>query len=206
MNAVTFNRVLIGAIIFLILGSIASYYFLSQALSATDRATDQAAIDADLSKSNVERLKKLEGDLKNMEDTVKRAESIVAQSTAYQYQDQIVNDLNVYAKRAGVKILGFDFSSKSNTTTSTSGTSGSGGAAAAAKPAANAPKLTGAKTLSASVTLEGPMDFERLLKFLKAIEQNLTKMQVTSINITRDDKLDHLVNNPAIGLEIYVKN
>lgn len=204
MKAVTFSRVLIGIIILLVLGSAASFYILSQALSATDRATDRAQIDAELSKSNVERLKRLQVDLAGMKDVVSRAESIVAQSTSYQYQDQIVNDLNTYAKRAGVKVLGFDFSSKANTAAPAPGAGT--GSAAAPKPATATPQVNGAKTLTASVTLEGPMEFERFLLFLKAIEQNLTKMQVTSINITRDDKMDNLINNPAIGLEIYVKN
>jgi hypothetical protein len=187
LTAVNFSRLLIAAMVLLAVGALASLYVLSLVLASTVTETDHAKIDAQLSRNDVDRLKKLGVDLRTDQEVIARAKNIVAESSSYQYQDQIVNDINAYAGRAGVKVLGYDF--KATSTQS------------AAK---NAPKSS-VKTIAATLTLAGPMEFERLLKFLKAIEQNLTKMQVTSIDISKDDKNPKLVNDPNIGVEIYVK-
>ena len=174
-----------GMLVLLTIVAGGSFYAFSWVLSQTAQATDHAKIDAELSRTNVDRLKRLQVELKEKQDVVVRAENIVAQSKSYQYQDQIVDDLNTYADRAGVAVVGYDFKTTKQATK---------------KPAANS-----VKTIGASVTLNGPMEFERLLRFLKAIEQNLTKMQVVSIGITKDDKNPKLVNSPTIGLEVYVE-
>lgn len=187
MTAKLLTKILIASLVLLVIGAFGSFYAFSWILSKTVQATDHAKIDAELSRNNIDRLKKLQVDLTNKKDIVLRAQNIVAQSTTYQYQDQIVADLNAYADRAGVSVVGYDFK-----------------ATVATKPSTTqAP--SGVKTTAASVTLNGPMEFERLLKFLKAIEQNLTKMQVSSVGISRDDKNPSLVNSPTIGLEIYVR-
>ncbi len=188
MNAVMFRRVLIAGIVVLIVGAVASFYLLSMLLAQTAQTTNHAKIDAELSRNNVERLKKLGIELKNKQEVVEKAQSIIAQSTTYQYQDEIVNDINTYASRAGVKVVGYDFKTPSGSSQNKAG------------------QVSGAKKITATLSLAGPMEFEKVLVFLKAIEQNLTKMQITSVDISKDVKTPSLVDIPAIGLEIYVKN
>jgi len=80
-------------------------------------------------------------------------------------------------------VLGFDFPTTTKTNTSS----------------------TGLKSIAATITLRNPVPYRNYLTFLKLIEQNLTKMQITDVSIVPDKDDPNLINNPVIGLEVYIK-
>lgn len=166
-------------------------------------ATDvgQAVADANASQNNIEALKQTEQELEANRDVVARVDKVVADSKQYNYQNSIVTDLNAYAQRYGLAITNIDFSSTSTSATSAP-TPASPGVEGEAAPAASASSV---KTVTVNVTLENPVDYDNLLRFLRAIERNLTKMQVANFGVTKSTDNPKEVSANSLSIELHVK-
>lgn len=153
-------------------------------------ATDvsHVVVDANASENNLSTLEKIKTELATEQDVVTRAGSIVADSQSYQYQDQIVTDLNNFANKAGIDITNIDFS--------------------ASKVAAPAAKATvtpsGVKSISVVVTLKNPVNYNNLLRFIESTEQNLTKMQISRIGLSKGATGSDITSD-VLTIEVYVK-
>ena len=151
------------------------------------------AADASASRDNLQNLQTIEKQLKDDQDIVQKTNSIVAESQSYQYQDQIITDINNYASRSGIGITDINFSSQtaSNTT-----------------PGATTPSTqiipSGVKSSSVVITLKNPVNYDSMLRFIRSIEQNLTKMQVSRINLSRDTSTAG-VTSDVLTLQVYVR-
>lgn len=192
INAVIFSRLLIGLMVLLIAAGGAVFYYGGQFLQQAAIETNHETIDAEISSQDVARLKQLESELNQKQDVVARTKQIIAESQQYQYQDQVIQDINAYAARTGVSVTGYDFEDTSKS-------------ARSAVKDSTAPTLTGVKAITATVNLDAPVNYTNFLLFLKAIEQNLTKMQVTGVNVTPDADDLNAVSNPSVGIRVYVK-
>ena len=190
MNAIVLRNILIVGVILAIGGVGALIYYANGFLDDEVTQTIHTKIDADLSRDDLARLKALEKTLKTNEASVEKAAQIVSDSKQYQYQDQIVNDINAYANQTGVSVTGFDFGDAFTT---------------APKATKQTPQIKGVKTISVTLTLASPMPFDNYLRFVKAVERNLTKMQVSGINITPDEKNMNNISNPTVVLIVYVR-
>lgn len=185
-DAVTLSWILSGCIGVIIIGAGIGCWQLQKILAAERLAADHAKIDATVSNSELQKAHNLQIYLSHHKADVEKAAAVVAETKTYQYQNQIVQDVNQFANLAGVTVLGFDFPTQTTNVTA-------------------APAAKGVKTLQATVTLQNPVPYENYLRFLKLIEQNLTKMQITDVTITPDDKVVGRINNPIIGLQVYVR-
>lgn len=186
MNAIKLRNFLLAGIGLVIIMIGVTIYYASTFLHDETTKSVHTEIDAEVSAHDLDRLKSLQKILDADQDSVHKAEQIVAATQQYQYQDQIINDINSYAQQTGVEITAYNFG-------------------ATGQPAAAQSKVAGVKTISASITLKSPLPFDNYLRFLKAIEQNLTKMQISGINITPDPTDINGVVNPSIGLIVYVR-
>ena len=74
---------------------------------AADAST--VASHAAASESELQELSQTEKMLKTQHHAVERASKIAAESKSYQYQDQIINDLNDFARKAGITISDITF-------------------------------------------------------------------------------------------------
>jgi hypothetical protein len=182
-SAVTLSWIFIGLISLTLVGTGFGCWYLQKLLAAERISADHAKIDASISASELQKAHNLQIYLSNNKEHIEKAAAVVAETKTYQYQNQIVADVNQFASIAGVTVLGFDFPVQTT-----------------AKPAAK-----GVKTIQATVTLQNPVPYENYLRFLKLIEQNLTKMQITDISITPDEKVIGRINNPTVGLQVYVR-
>lgn len=187
MNSVKVQKILIAIVILLIGGAGASYYFASKFLNDHVTTTDHLKIDAKIGDQRIAQLNTLEGELARQAPNIERTQQIVAQSTQYRYQDQVVSDVHAFAAEAGVKIVGFNFE-ESATAQGTSGAS----------------SITGARAVNTTVTLETPVKYENFLRFLMAIERNLTKMQISSINMTPAPSSPGQITSTGIVLQVYI--
>jgi len=174
------------------------FYFADGQLHGVAVNVSHALVDASTSQNNVQALQQIERQLADDKDVIARAKSIVADSQSYQYQDQIVGDLNKYAGKSGITITNIDFSNGSSTssapaTNKTQTTS----------PQAAAP--SGVKTTSVSVTLENPVGYQNFLKFLRYIEDNLTKMQVQKISLSKGTGSGDDVASDVLTIQVYVR-
>jgi hypothetical protein len=184
LTAVTLERILFASMVGMVLIAAFGFSALDGFLRQNARDTNHAQIDADIGRDTIDQLRFLDTYIQNNQDTIKRAASIIADSKQYSYQNQIVADINTYASRAGVTVTGYSFVSPQQKSSRV---------------------VAGLKTIDATITLSSPIPYPNFLRFLKAIEQNLTKMQVTGISISPDTGNGRSVSNPTIGLEVYIK-
>lgn len=179
---------LIGMVVSLALISLVNSFALSLLGSlATD--VSHTTVDATASENNLQNLQQVQQTLANEKDVIQRASNIVADSQSYQYQDQILTDLKAFAGQAGIVITNLDFSAASTSKTAT-------------PTASTAP--SGVKSTSVSVTLKNPVNYVNFLKFIKSIEQNLTKMQISKIALSKSASGSD-VSSETLIIEVYIR-
>ena len=184
LDAIALKRIFLASIAAMILLGLFGFSWLNSTLKQSAQDTNHAQIDANLSRDTIEQLRFLDTYTQKNKDTIARTAAIVADSKKYSYQNQIVADINTYANRAGVAVLGYNFD-------------------ATTQKGSNI--VAGLKTISATLTLEAPIPYTNFLRFLKAIEGNLTKMQVSGVSISPDTNGGQQISNPTIVVEVYVK-
>lgn len=158
---------------------------------AVETSKQQAA--AINSQSDVQTLQHIQSELEHNKAVVERASSIVAESQSYQYQDQIIKDITDYAGRSGIGITNIDFADTKVTAPS----------AAPQQPQSTTPAPTGVKSTSVSITIKNPVDYNNLLRFIHSIEQNLTKMQISRIGLSKETTGN--ISSDALTIEVYVR-
>ncbi len=183
--AIILNFVLIISVAILGVISISGVFFAQSKLAAFVTQTDHLKTDAELNEQNIATGEKLKTVLASNAANIQRVEQVVADTKSYQYQDQIVRDINKYADTAGITILGFNFVQSGVTT----------------KGAAS----TTPKTLTAIITTNNPINYTDFLHFLRLVEANLTKMQVTQIDLQANTDKAGLIDSQTITLQVYVK-
>lgn len=167
--------------------------------------------EADTSEEKLNNIRRMSAELDRQQDVAARARQIVAESKSYQYQDVIIADLQAMAARAGLRITNFDF-----TAGTAAGTTGAAPAPAAGSsaPAASAPPATGApaatpgsslKSTTVNITLDGEMEYRQLLNFIHYIEQNVTKMQIASVTMSRSGDNGSKVTTDSLTIEVYIR-
>jgi hypothetical protein len=155
-------------------------------------ATDvsHASADATASHATITTLQQLQEKLAANQAVIERANSIVAESQSYQYQDEIIRDLNNYAATAGITITNFDFAATPETTPQNTESQG------VAPP-------SGINSTLVSITIQNPVNYDNLLRFFYSIEQNLTKMQISNISLTKDIGSD--IASDDLTIEVYIR-
>lgn len=194
--------ILCATIIAIIIAAGAGFWFFKDRLVNYAATVEQMKQEADASASDVAALQKLKTELEENVVAVNRAKSIVAESKSYQYQNQIIEDLNIYAKATGVAIASYVFADNNAAASTTTG----GASTPAASPV---PTIAGGpKSTSVTVTLKSPANYKAVMRFIHAIEINLTKMQLTGISLTgptsEESRSDEVTVNP-LTIEVYIR-
>lgn len=199
LNAVTLRMILSASLLLIIAIAATIVYFANTQLREVATTVSHKEADAEASENAVQTLKQIQSRLKKEENTIARVNSIVADSKSYQYQNQIISDLNDYASKANITITNLDFSASNAATTPAT-------PAAPATPDATAsqPLTGGLKSTSVSVTLANPVDYNNLLRFIRLIEQNLTKMQISKVNVSKEAS-SNSVNTETFTIEVYIR-
>ncbi len=187
MTAVTLQYGLMALIVLLIAGIVGIFFLAQTVMSQKALSTDHYRTDAELAQEEIVRLQQLKTILKDEQDTIEKTARIVAQSQQYQFQDQVINDLTSYAKRNNIEVLSFDFGLKPGASAQNSG-SGS----------------TQPKTI-VTVQLSNDIPYTSFLLFLKSLEQNITKMQLTGIALQPNVTKPNLILAPTIELEVFLR-
>lgn len=206
MTATKLRLMLIGALILVIAGGGAVFYFGYSLLSKKAVATSQVASEANESNEKVRQLNATRKLLESNTKAVDRASKIVANSESYVYQDQIIDDLNRIANKSGIQILDITF-------TDATVIGGTMAPAATATPSGSstptAPVLGGGvKAVSASVRISEKVPYDKMLDFLYAVEQNLTKMAISKVSLRKAD--GQIDGKPAVvtdqlTIEVYMR-
>ncbi len=184
MTATRLRLILIVGFITLLAGCGVGGWFTQQLLAQKVVEADHARTDADTAREQVNELKSMQAQLDKNKDIVARASQIAASANQYEYQDQVIKDVEIYANRHGLAVSGYDFNA----------------------PVASGSKAPAGTVLTPfSVTLRGPAPYISFLAFLRDMENNLTKIQVTSLTLSPNTKDPKLIENPTLSAVVFIK-
>ncbi|RYF28903.1 MAG: hypothetical protein EOO17_03635 [Chloroflexi bacterium] len=194
LNASTLRLLLALSIVALLAVGVGLFVFAFQKLK--ESATDVQTINAQAASSsdNLTALRTLETKLGESAQSIQRAKDIVAESKSYEYQDKIIADLEAYAVASRLSVSSYSFAAGE-------GSAASGGAPVTPAPATPAPGL---KSTTISLALAGGSNYENLMTFINYIEQNLTKMQLSGVSLTRDDQTNAITSG-ELTIEVYIR-
>lgn len=187
-------RIILSLLLLIILSAmiglvIFAYSFLSKTSEEVGKMqTEAIAVDA-----KIQSLLASKSQLDRNSDTVKKAKNIVSESKLYQYQNQIIKDLNTYADRAGIPIKAFSFQNEPTTSAKTATSS-------KRTPASPA----GVKSTFVSIQLGDHIDYTKFLHFLSLIEKNVTRMQLLGVSISRGAN-NHEISIQSLEVKVYTR-
>lgn len=201
MTAVKFRLILSVCLVVIIGGTIAAAAFGYQLLSKRAEETSKVVYEAATSEERISGIQQSAKYLDENRDIVNRTKQVVAESQRYQYQDVIVSDLRNIARQSGISIVNFDFTTANGASSNSSAAATSSDTGMVSQP--QAPSL---KTTTVNITLKNPVEYTRLLNFLHHIEQNLTKMQIAKVSLSKSsDGSKNQVTTDALSIEVYVR-
>ena len=187
-------RIILSLLLLIILSAmvglvIFAYSFLSKTSEEVGKMqTEAIAVDA-----KIQSLLASKSQLDRNSDTVKKAKNIVSESKLYQYQNQIIKDLNTYADRAGIPIKAFSFQNEPTTSAKT------------AKSSRRTPTSpAGVKSTFVSIQLGDHIDYTKFLHFLSLIEKNVTRMQLSGVSISRGAN-NHEISIQSLEVKVYTR-
>lgn len=206
MNATKLRLLLIGALFLMIVICGAVFSFGYSLLSEKAKETSRVATEANASNSKVQQLAATKKLLDNNTRAMERASKIVTNSESYVYQDQIIDDLNRIARKSGIQIIDITFTDAAIV----GGTSAQPSTSTPSTPAtpAAAPLTGGVKAVSASVKISDKVQYDKMLDFLYAVEQNLTKMAISKVSLRKADGLidgKPAVSTEQLTIEVYMR-
>ena len=198
--AVTMRIVFALSLVLILVGMGGVVYFGYTMLQGTAEEVSKIQTEAKAVDAKVQNLARLEKEMEKYKDSVAKAQQLVAETQQYQYQNQIINDLTAYANKSGVGIAGFTFTSGSAGAKSNSGSSGTSGR----NNSSGSNSAVGPKSMKVSVRLNEKTDYMALLRFMHLIEQNLTRMQIASVSMSKTEGTGQ-VNTQTLEVEVYVR-
>ena len=218
MTAVKLRLILMAALGLVMIAGGALFAFGYSLLSDKAKETSEVATKASLSNTKIQQLNATKKLLDSNTKAVERASKIVANSESYVYQDQIIDDLNRIANKSGIQILDITFTDATVTAGASSATAAPA-AGASPSSAATAPTTGGAagtpaalspavKAVSASVKISEKVQYDKMLDFLYAVEQNLTKMSISKVSLRKADGLvdgKPAVSTDQLTIEVYMR-
>ena len=187
-------RIVLSLLLLIILSAmvglvIFAYSFLSKTSEEVGKMqTEATAVDA-----KRQSLLASKSQLDRNSDTVKKAKNIVSESKLYQYQNQIIQDLNTYADRAGIPIKSFSFQNEPTASAKT---------ATSSKQTSTSP--AGVKSTFVSIQLGDHIDYTKFLHFLSLIEKNVTRMQLSGVSISRGAN-NHEISIQSLEVKVYTR-
>lgn len=208
LTASKLRYLLLGILVLLFLIGGGGFYFVQNLLKGYAKETSTLNSQASISDQNLEALRNIQAYLANHEQDQELAQKVVADSKQYRYQNEIVSDISKFANQSGISITSYNFTSDSTTGTTGSGTTppAAGGTAA---PSTTSPATGGVSSLKSTkvnVTIKSPVNYTNLLDFISRIEQNITKMQIAGISLTRSDEGGKSqVSSESFDIEVYVR-
>ncbi|QJU05279.1 hypothetical protein [Candidatus Nanosynbacter lyticus] len=198
--AVTMRIVFALSLVLILVGMGGIVYFGYTMLQGTAEEVSKIQTEAKAVDAKVQNLARLEKEMEKYKDSVAKARQLVAETQQYQYQNQIINDLTTYANQSGVGIAGFTFTSGSAGAKSNSGSSGTSGT----NNSSGSNSAAGPKSMKVSVRLNEKTDYMALLRFMHLIEQNLTRMQIASVSMSKAEGVGQ-VSTQTLDVEVYVR-
>ncbi len=207
-------RIVLSVVMLLLVGAAVGVVMIGyNQLKTFAVAAQNTASQAQASESSVNNLVQTKKILEQDASTVQRAELLVAESKSYMYQDQIINDINKYAGEAGLSVTNITFTEAKTSSVAASSTSSaassntSTAAGSAGTTSATGGTPVGVKSMTATVTIKNPTDYDAMLTFIHLVEQSLFRMQISQISLSRSSDIQNpnKVSSDVLTIEVYVR-
>jgi hypothetical protein len=167
-------------LVIIALGGGIGFYYGYQYLSNLGDNTKVAIENALGSQAaNNQEVTKLQEEVEAKQDIGTKAANFVV--PASDYQTQAIEDINRYASRYNVSVSNYGFESS------------------------NTPLNSGVNTAVITVTLENPISFTNLMRFIRGIETNTPKLQPQGISIDRSQSGGSSVRVEPLKIEVYTR-
>lgn len=181
--------ILIGIILASVVGIFGILFFAHSTLTSKAIEADHAKIQAELAEDEINRLKVLKIVLTNDKEAIEKASKVVATSQKHSYQDRVIADITSYANQSGVKINGFDFNLNSS----------------APKINASIAKANNLQVIGAVMKISDDTEYNSLLKMIKLIESNVTKIQLTKLTLNPNPNDPSRLLGTTIEFEVFTR-
>lgn len=168
-QATTTRNVLSFILVLVIIGAAVGFYFGLQFIKTYAVEVSHVVTDSKAAGESEKSLSTLKTELSNGEELVGTANKLF--STSSTYKEQIQSDITRYASEAGITVISIDPSSDA--------------APAGPNKAPSAPRGSTPTDTSEVITIKSPVSYAKLIQFMQSIEDNLPKMQITAIGISR---------------------
>lgn len=199
LTAPSLRLILSLTIAIMISAGATGFIFIREELIKLASEANALAISANTSRYNLQNLKKLEAELKKLQDAEQKAATIAAESKNYMYQNQITSDIYSMADKSGISIEGIDFASAAASTPPST--------TEAPQTVNGAVGTSGLNSTFANITVKSPVKYDNLLAFIRYIELNSTKMQISKISLAaqRENGVVTGVSSDTFNIEVYVR-
>lgn len=177
ITATRLRTILIASIVLLIILGVVGFYFAQNILTTVSNDVGQSVANSAASGDDVASLTKLQAQLASQKDIIAKTSKVLASSQ--NYQTQAITDLNVYAAATGLAISDYKF--------------------------AQGASATGGAQTTVTVSLNSPISYSKLLTFMYAIENNIPKMQISGLNLSRVEGSNDSIKTDALTIEVYSK-
>lgn len=178
-------RTAMSFIVFIMIGSaIVGFYYAQDWLSKfANEVSSITTTESTKNEDNAQALNQLKNEIAANQTAASKAASIIA--STQNYKSQVTQDLDKYASNTGISITDYNFEKPATVKTPLS--------------------INGVQQNYVTITLKNPIPFTNLLKFIKSIESNIPKMQLTGINLSRASNSDNDVTAEPLVIEVYTR-
>lgn len=199
LTATKMRVVLSSTLVLVLISMLSGVYFAYTLLSNVANEVSQAQTVAQSADQEIDRLELLKKQLQKYTSIVEKSNYIVANKQTY--QDQVVADLTSYARQAKIEIISFTFqeTSSSDDTPQQQPEPGE-----ATEGPSDASPSGAAKSIHTTVQLGENTDYQNVLHFIYLIENNLTRMQIANLPLTRSAE-NGGIGPVSLEIEVYVK-
>ncbi len=215
LTATRLRWVLLAVLLLTLGASIAGFYFFHKTLSGytAETAEKNASIEStDATIAQIEEGKKY---ITEHETSQKRAETIVAESQFYRYQDQIIDNIQKLAKSSKLKVDKIQFvkpgeqAASGSTAPSSGSASAATGGTAAAGAATASDSIPGFEIAKAEITFSpqgsGDPYYQYILDFMYKLEHNSLRMHTSVIELSAKSINSKKVTISTLSIGVYLK-
>lgn len=199
MSAKVLMIVLAATMVLLILAGVGGFLFMISKLESFAEETNRLETEASAGDANLNVLQSLKATIESERELIDKTHQIVAESQSYQYQDDIIKDISAYANQSGLTVTGYIFSGGAAATT----TAPSAPAIADPSTLTTGDLAGGVKSTSVDISLKTPAPYTNIMKFVQKIEQNVTKMQIANLALSRTEGSQ--VDLPSLQIQVYIR-
>lgn len=162
LSATKLRAILIATMVLLFIIGGALFWFLRSQIIDVANHVREVSTGVATSNADVIHLQNLQRTLDDEKEAIDRAASLVGDSSTYQYQEKMLNDVTTYAKKTGISIVSINFDEAKDSTGTTAGL----------------------KEIGVTLAIESPVEYSAIMKFIRLIEYNLPKMQIADVSFT----------------------